>query len=109
MRTLIRENFWDDILAAAKGEPIEAVVIGGGLYDDDPRSLSDKRLGLVFDAETAKTLLNYRYDSGFGGADCHRIYAYTANRVLLVSEYDGSTRVMSVPRNPITGIVPVYA
>jgi len=47
--------------------------------------------------------VNDRYDAGYGGEDCHPIYAWTDSRVIFVSCYDGSTQVESIPRNPMPG------
>jgi hypothetical protein len=105
--TDIYRNFADDILEAAANEPIEGIVIGtfgcGNDYDRDaaPPQIAEGKRGVLLAWDEARRLLSYRYDSGYGVADCHAIYAWTANRVIYVLEYDGSTQVKSVPRNPI--------
>lgn len=108
-------NFRDDILKAAGAESIEAIVIGGvevwetGSHDDQPdgRKLPRKKLGVVLSWEDAAPLLNYRYDDGFGGRDCHPVWAWTPTRVLFVHEYDGATSVSWVPRHPQEGWPPM--
>lgn len=49
----------------------------------------------------AAPLIDFEYDNGYGGADTFPVTAWTANRVIYVSEYDGSTGVTWVPRHPI--------
>lgn len=41
-----------------------------------------------------------------GAPECHAITAYTETRVIQVYQYDGSTGVYSIPRNPTGGEVP---
>ena len=93
-------NFKDDILEAACGEPIEAIAVSisrGWSAGRQP----DRDLGASpVPWEIAAPVLDYEYDNGFGGQDCHDIHAWTATRVLFVHEYDGATSVESVPRHP---------
>ena len=96
------KNFLADIEEAANGEPIEFVVIGEfSGYDGETRDVvpQDKR-NVPVPWDEARAWFDYIYYDGLGGADCHAIYAYTATRLLAVHEYDGSTRVGSLPRNP---------
>ena len=95
-------TFKDDILEAAKGEPIEAVVIGPWptSYETAKGAVPPDRINQVVPWDQASAWLAYEYDDGFGGEDCHPILAWTATRVLFVHEYDGSTIVLSVPLLP---------
>ena len=82
---------------AAKGEKIIGCVVGkfdGGGYRKDALPLS------VLNWLEARNKLDYEYDSGYGGADCHAVYAWTKNYVLFVSIYDGATEVEALPRDP---------
>lgn len=98
-------NLIDWITKAAKGELIEAVVIGRAYHeyldelDDEGKSKVPRFVVLPW-AE-AREWLDYEFDDGFGGADCHPIYAWTATRVMMIGEYDGSTRLEVVPRHPV--------
>ena len=63
---------------------------------DIPKNLRNKKISW----ETARPLLDYKYDSGFGDQDCHAIHVWTEESVYFIHEYNGSTSVISVPRNP---------
>lgn len=98
-------TFADDIEEEAGDEPIEAIVIGNMGWSDynteiNPR-FADVPQGKVLSWEAARPLLDFPYSTGYGAPECHAIYAWTATRVLFVSQYDGSTCLQSVPRNPI--------
>uniref|UniRef100_A0A6H1ZP89 Uncharacterized protein n=1 Tax=viral metagenome TaxID=1070528 RepID=A0A6H1ZP89_9ZZZZ len=104
------ENFMDDILEAAQGERIEAIVIGpyGGYDEWSILEEYDERIPLEYrdtliDWTIAKNFLDYEYSTGYGGAECHAIYAWTPTRVLFVVQYDGSTKIKSISRNPVGG------
>lgn len=95
------ENFAADILEAAGDEPILAIAVapkrGSAWRGDEP----DHELGQNPVAwDVAKPVLDYTYDDGFGGQDCHDFWAWTETRVLFVHEYDGATSIASAPRNP---------
>lgn len=99
-------NFKNDILLEAGGEAILAVVIteespGRYFYDEeDIKKIPKELVGVPLQWSQAASLLDYQYYAGFGAMDCHNIFAWTLTRVLYIHEYDGSTEVMSVPRNP---------
>jgi hypothetical protein len=96
-------NFLNDIENALNGETPEAIAIGGyGGYcsdDSDPVPETKTNKPLPWNEEV-KGWLNYEYSAGYGGEECHPIYIWTKTRLLLVSCYDGSTGVESIPRNP---------
>lgn len=97
-------TFAEDIeaSAAAAGEPILACVIGGIGYSwrEDERYADAHEEPLPW-AE-ARAMLDYEYDTGFGGEDCNPIFAWSENWVYAVHEYDGSTGVVRLPRHPTT-------
>ncbi len=103
------QSFAQDIERAAGNEPILSIVVAKfeRRYSAEP---CPRDVGGIFDKPVAwaevRAFLDYPYDTGFGGADCHAIYAWTPTRVLFVHEYDGSTGFVSVPRNP-TACTPV--
>lgn len=82
------------------GEPLESVVVGRHYqvrHDGDP--LPDENVLLAPEVALAK--LDVEYENGFGAAGCFPIYAWTKSRVFFIGEYDGSTGISWVPRNPI--------
>ena len=100
-------TFKDDILSAVEGSPIEAVVLGSKGWDEiymyneeDERVPVPWPTGEVIPWEEALPFLEYDFDRGYGGPECHAIYVWTKDRVFFVSQYDGSTGIESIPRNP---------
>ena len=103
-------NFKKDIIEAIEStgdtvEDIEAVKIlnelDGTYNGEDPRDIAAKpyREKLISWA-IAAPILDYEYDSGFGGMDCHDIRIWTKDNIFYIHEYDGSTSVYSMSRNP---------
>jgi hypothetical protein len=92
------------LLEAAAGEHIEAVVIGelgwGGFGHEQVPSYDQQPKNKVLTWAEALPWIDYEFDDGFGAPSCNAIHAWTANKVIFVSQYDGSTSVESVPRNP---------
>lgn len=106
-------TFAEDIEGVVASEPIEAVVIGlvGGdspwpdaesrdYGEDYCRAVPRDKKGIILMWEQARPLLDYDYDRGYGGPECHAVAVYTPTRVVFVSQYDGATGVESLPRNP---------
>ena len=100
-------NFKQDILAAVGDEKIEAIMVlehlntwGWPQEVDSRDKITDEMIGKSLPAETILPLLDYEYDDGFGRQDCHNICVWTADSVYYIHEYDGSTSVDSVKRNP---------
>lgn len=106
-RTDVRAaNLIEWIMEAAKGEPIEAVVIGEGPYNAEEicgqRLVNEQKpfLNKVLDWETAKPLLDYGFYDGYGGHECNPIAVWSASWIIFVDTYDGSTGICAIPRNP---------
>lgn len=78
---------------------IEAVVIGEPEWEAGrgPEQARD----IVLSWEEAKPMLDYEFAES-GGPDCNPVYVWTKTQILYVAEYDGSTKLTSVPRNPIS-------
>jgi len=99
-------TFWEDLMKEVGDEPIEAVVIYNpdDVYsfgdEDDTRTVPKELMGVALPREKAKPLLDYKYDKGYGGQDCHDVNIWTPTRVISIHEYDGATWPISVPRNP---------
>lgn len=92
-------NLKKDFELIAGNEQIEFAVIGPD-RDDDYGVPKDKQ-NVVLLWEEAAPLLDRDYDSGYGGADCNPVTAWTKNKVLWVAEYDGATGVNWIPRDPV--------
>ena len=97
-------NFKQDILEAVGEEKIEAIEILEGIGhfygEQNPRDVALLSYHGAHSPEVILPLLDYEYDDGFGGMDCHDILVWTATKVFYVREYDGSTGLRSVKRNP---------
>ena len=87
-----------------KIESIEAVVIFGA-SDYDSRYIKNYEYqkpihGKPISWEIAKPLLDYDFDNGYGAQECNDIYIWTKDYVFYIKEYDGSTCLDWIPRNP---------
>lgn len=97
-------NFKQDILEEAGDEKIEAIVIGkmgwGDYGKDRVPNYDQMKKNEILSWEEAAPFLDYSYSTGYGAPECNAIVAWTSTRVIYVSQYDGSTSIESVPRNP---------
>ena len=98
-------NFVEWIEEEAAGEKIEAVVISGNRYDEDGRPVSNDNTSIIEDVlltwEEVRDDLDYKFNPNQYNIQCHAIYAWTASKVIFISQYDGSTEIYSIPRNPV--------
>ena len=98
-------NFKEFIERHAEGKPILGVVLS--VHDDDkyrydpdePRT-SNAPINTFMVWEEALAYIDYEFDEGFGSPDCHAYVAWTEDRVLFNTEYDGAISPMWAPRNP---------
>jgi hypothetical protein len=98
-------NFLTNIKNAIEGEDFECVILCNesiGYISNDPRDIDVKYINIPLSMKQVELLFNYEYYDGFGGQDCHNIFIYTRQKIYYVHEYDGSTELRSVPRNPPT-------
>lgn len=97
-------NLKEWILEEANGETVEAVVIGemgwGNYGSDGVPNYDQQPRCKVLTWEEALPWIDYDFDSGYGAPSCNAIHAWTASKVMFVSQYDGATKIHSVPRNP---------
>ena len=97
-------NFKQDIMSAVGKDTIIAVKICevfSSYYDVDSKyKPADKYAGKIIPYHTALLLLDYEYNSSFGRQECHNILMWSKNYVYYIHEYDGSTSVQCVERNP---------
>lgn len=94
-------------------ETVEAIVFGDfgwsgfapgelGYDEQDPPPVPFDKRRIVMTLEQAKPYMqSWEFEGGFGAPECYETYVWTNQRVIFVSEYDGSTGLNSVPRNPI--------
>lgn len=92
-------NFKDQILAVAGDEPILRIVVKN-VKENDYASWGEETSQLYIWEEVAPSL-DYEYNAGYGGVECHAITAWTESKVIFVGVYDGSSWVTSVPRHPM--------
>lgn len=92
---------WLETAVTEYGEPIEAIVVGrhDNRRYDEKSELDDENIVLA--PELGLKKLDEEYDNGYGGADCFPMYAWTKSRVFFIGEYNGSTGLNWVPRNPV--------
>jgi len=94
------------VLRAANGENIEAIVLGKPRKRvDQPANVpwndwDETKLNKVLSWEEAEPLIDYNFDSSYGTPGCHAVTAWTKNRIIFVSQYNGATSIESAPRNP---------
>ncbi len=94
-------TFASDILSVVGDEPIEAVSISPKRGSYRGNDAPDHNLGSgPVSWEVARPVLDYSYDTSYGGQDCHDVWVWTPTRVLFVHEYDGATSVAYAPRFP---------
>jgi hypothetical protein len=100
------ENFKQDIIEAVGEDKIIAVKIPP--FGEYPQEETDQRFipansiqNKLVDYETALTLLDYEYNSGYGTQDCHDITMWSHDYVYYIHEYDGSTSIEKLDRNPV--------
>lgn len=87
------------------GEYVERVVFGPFGWDPEPekgRPVPIDKIGIVLTLEEAKLyMFGWNFFGGYGAPNCHATYVWTNTRVIWVTQYDGSTSLSSMPRNPV--------
>ena len=91
-------------------EMVEALVFGpwgwDGYEELEPQSVPPEKRGIVLKLKEAEPLMKgWSFEGGFGAPNCYAVYIWTNQRIIWVTQYDGSTGLDSCPRNPID-IVP---
>lgn len=100
-------TFKDNILEVAGKEEIIAIVIGEmgwEDYNDKGKPEYKSVIGKLLTWKEAAPILDYSYNTGYGAPDCQAVIAWTETKVIFVVQYDGSTSIHSVPRNPVSHI-----
>ena len=91
----------------AGGEPVISAVLGKHYNHRCGQEYTAHAVGKVMPWSEAKAILDYEYDNGYGGADCHPVFAWTETKIITVTEYDGATGPTWFPRNP-TDVTPDF-
>lgn len=87
-------------------EVVEGLVFGeygwSGLGEERCNNPIPKdKIGVLLSLEEARPLMKgWTYDGGFGSPQCYATYVWTNQRVIWVTQYDGSTNLDSMPRHP---------
>lgn len=103
-------NAYDDIQELLNAdEVIEAVVFGdwgwSGFGEPEPASVPKDARGVVLTpSEAASYMEGWSFYGGYGAPNCYATYIWTNQRVIWVTQYDGSTNLDHAPRNPIAGM-----
>jgi len=101
------KNAYGELLEELReSEQVEAVVFGrwGDSNFSEPEFdfIPNEMKNIVLTLEQAKPYMKgWSFDGGFGAPECYATYIWTNQRVFWVTQYDGSTRLDSAPRNPI--------
>lgn len=95
------------------GEKVEAIVFGAWGWGSDAKEWElgygepnpppvpfDKRGKLLSLKEAEPYMKSWNFYGGHGAPDCYATYIWSNLRVIWVTEYDGSTGLDSMPRNP---------
>lgn len=96
-------NFKEDILEAVGHEIIEKIIIGELQHYSDDQNAKNRNINFDVPTDWKEVIdyLNYEYENGWGTRECHPIYIYTNTYIYFIREYDGSTAIHRIPRNPI--------
>lgn len=89
------------------GEVIEGIVFGEYGWSSYrqpkdapvPKEIFGKLL--LWDETTFSYMEGWSFYGGWGSPECYAVYVWTDQRVIWVTQYDGSTTLDSAPRNPI--------
>lgn len=72
---------------------------------NDPLPVPADLRGKVLTLKQAKKYMaTWSFDNGFGSPECYATCVWTNKRVIWVTQYDGSTGLDSMPRNPVNFI-----
>lgn len=100
---------WNDLMEFLEpGETVQALVFGeygwGGYSEEDlpeGAGVPKDQQGRVLSPSVARPLMKgWSFNGGYGAPECYATYIWTADRVIWVTQYDGSTRLDSAPRHP---------
>lgn len=93
-----------------EGETVESIVFGPfgwgsgdklGYGEPESRPVPlDQRRKLLTLEEARPFMQGWPFDGDYGAPKCYATYIWTDQRCIWVTQYDGSTCLSSMPRNP---------
>lgn len=92
------------------GETVEAVVFGpygwnGYGQEQVIAPIPESKQGIVLTWDEARPMMQtWTFYGGYGSPDCYAVTIWTNERVIWVTQYDGSTQLDSAPRTPVPHI-----
>lgn len=95
---LIEEEAEEQILFAVIGD----MGWGDGYKSEHVPNYDQQPKYKLLKWDDASKWLDYDTDFGYGAPSHNSVYCWTENFVLFFSQYDGSTNVERIPRNPIS-------
>ena len=95
-------NMKEDILKDVKDELNTAIIMVTSDSDvsEENRKFPKELINKPVMLKDVIDHFDYDFDSGYGGQECHDFYIWTKSKVLFIWEYDGSTHISHVLRNP---------
>lgn len=103
-------NAYDDLIEFLNAdETVEGIVFGdwgwGGFGEPENLPLPSDKKGVVMSlAESRPYMEGWSFYGGYGSPECYAVYIWTNQRVIWVTQYDGSTELDCAPRSPIACI-----
>jgi hypothetical protein len=88
-----------------EGEKVEAIVFGSwgwdGYKEPEGKPVPKETQCKILTIDDARPMMwGWSFYGGFGSPTCYAVHVWTDRRVIWVNDYDGATRLVSVPRNP---------
>lgn len=89
-----------------ENENVEAIVFGPWSgYNHDDKFIPKEKQGVILTlTEAIPFMNNWNFIQDYGSPNVHTVWIWTNLRTIWVHEYDGSSCLASMPRNPIKDI-----
>jgi hypothetical protein len=101
------KNAYEELIKELQpDETVEAIVFGDwgweGYAEPKDKPVSECKKGIILTLEEAKPIMqSWSFFGGYGSPECYATYVWTNQRIIWVTQYDGSTNLDSAPRHPI--------
>ena len=93
-------NMKEDILDSVGKKVNTAIIIVTSDSDVSYSKFPKELIGIPQKLKKVIDYLDYDFDDGYGRQQCHDFFIYTKEEIFYIHEYDGSTYLCSIPRNP---------